>query len=149
MKENRPAKNLHTDSSYVDQPENTTRFVLNGIDETAEGDRMFIANEESNEATYQLPAGYIPLDEVNISNQEKVVFSVATDESASEIGIVDRDDNYTTVVNSPDLGFKVTQQINSIYRLRRGCERTIYWTDPKVRYFNLDKPDQFKTGNKT
>ena len=146
MKENRPAKNLHTDSSYVDQPENTTRFVLNGIDETAEGDRMFIANEESNEATYQLPAGYIPLDEVNISNQEKVVFSVATDESASEIGIVDRDDNYTTVVNSPDLGFKVTQQINSIYRLRRGCERTIYWTDPKVRYFNLDKPDQFKTG---
>src|SRR5690606_36830659 len=41
--------------------------------------------------------------------------------------------------------FKITQQINSKYRLRRGCERTIYWVDPKVRYFNIDKPEQFKT----
>lgn len=145
-KPNRPAKNLHTDSSYVDQPENTTRFVLNGVDETTRGDRGFIANEESNEQKHLLPTGYIPLEEVSISNKEKVIFSVSADESTSEIGIIDRNDTYTTIVNSTDLGFKVTQQINAIYRLRRGCERTLYWVDPKVRYFNLDKIEQFKTG---
>lgn len=145
MKEQRPINNLHTDSSYVDQPENTTRFVLNGVDETKEGDRGFIANEESNKATYKIPDNYIILEEVSVSNEETVVFSTSPDESLSEIGIVDRSDNYTTLVNYP-LGFKVTQQIRATYRLRRGCERTIYWVDPKVRYFNIDRPDQFKTG---
>lgn len=143
----RPVKNLHTDASYVDQPENTTRFVLNGVDETNNGDRLFISVEESNEQKHLLPDGYIPLDEVNISNGDKIIFLVSLDEQFSEIGIIDREDNYTTIVNSPDLGFKITQQINSIYRLRRGCERTIYWVDPKVRYFNIDKPEQFKTND--
>ena len=137
MKEQRPINNLHTDSSYVDQPENTTRFVLNGVDETKEGDRGFIANEESNKATYKIPDNYIILEEVSVSNEETVIFSTSPDESLSEIGIVDRSNNYTTLVNYP-LGFKVTQQIRATYRLRRGCERTIYWVDPKVRYFNID-----------
>lgn len=146
MKEQRPISNLHTDSSYVDQPENTTRFVLNGVDETIEGDRGFIANEESNEPKYEIPNGYIILEEVSVSNEETVIFSTSADESTSEIGIVDRSNNYTTLVNHP-LGFKVTQQIRAIYRLRRGCERTIYWVDPKVRYFNIDRPEQFKTND--
>ena len=50
---------------------------------------------------------------------------------------------------SPDkekLGFKVERQIQVTYRLRRGCERTIYFAgkDYPVRYFNFDKPEQFK-----
>lgn len=146
MKTERPVNNLHTDSSYVDQPENTTRFVLNGVDETLQGDRNFVTNEESNEQRYEITDGYIPLEEVSVSNEEIVIFSVASDESSSEIGIIDRNDNYKVLVNF-DLGFKITQQIRATYRLRRGCERTIYWTDPRVRYFNIDRPDQFKTND--
>ena len=136
-------KNLHIDNSLVNQPKGTTRFVLNGVTETNEGDFNFISNEESNEPCYELPDGHIPLGSIYIGNEETVIFSVKNDESISEIGIVDRNCNYTTLLQE-DFGFKVSIQISGIFRLRRGCERIIYWTDPRLRVFNIDKPDQFK-----
>ena len=146
---NRQSKGIHTNNSLVDQPKGTTRFVLNGVNETEEGDQGFISNEQSNQECYQLPEGYIPLGKVYIGNNETVIFSVAFDESSSEIGIADGNCNYITHVNSPDLGFKIDGQIDATFRLRRGCERTVYFVDGptnnKPRYFNFDKPENFKT----
>lgn len=139
----RPSNGLSTDASYIDQPKNTTRFVLNGVDETSEGDRGFIANEEANELCYPLTENYILLGDVYIGDGETLLFSVAPDESSSEIGIADRECNYTIIANA-DFGFKVTQQISATYRLRRGCEKTIYWVDPKPRYINLNKLEDYK-----
>lgn len=152
----RPEKNLHTDNSLVDQPKGTTRFVLNGVNETEQGDRNFVANEESNEICYSLPDGYIPLGTVYIGNGSTAILSVSSDETVSEIGIADNDCNYTTHVNdanSPDdqkLNFKIAHQIDATYRLRRGCENTIYFVDGdnnKPRYYNFDKPEQFQDNN--
>jgi hypothetical protein len=143
---NRPSKGMQTDNSHVDQPKGTTRFVLNGINETNQGDRGFIANEESNEQCYQLPFGYIPLGDVYIGDGNILVFSVKDDETLSEIGIADRDCNYTTVVNH-NLGFRISQQIDAVFRLRRGCERSVYWVDPRLRTLNLDKLEEFKDSN--
>ncbi len=50
---------LHTDSSLVNQPPGTTRFVMTGVPETKEGDYGFLACEESNEKWYDLPTGFI------------------------------------------------------------------------------------------
>ena len=50
---------LNTDSSLVNQPQGTTRFVMTGVDETKEGDLGFISNEESNQQCYELPLGHI------------------------------------------------------------------------------------------
>ena len=139
---------LHQDNSFIEHPKDRMRFVLNGVSETNEGDQTFIANEESNELCFQLPDTYIPLGQVYIGNNETVIFSVKDDETLSEIGIVDADCNYTTIVNV-DLGFTLATQIDATFRLRRGCERVIYWVDPKIRFFNIDRPENFKTPGST
>jgi hypothetical protein len=140
---NRGPKNLHTDSSLVDQPKDTTRFVLNGVNETVEGDRNFTANAEANEECYALPVGYIPLGKTYMRDNKQVILSVSKDETLSEIGIIDNDCNYTTIVNA-NLGFRVINQIDVTYRLRKGCEDTIYFVTPIPMIFNFSKLEDFK-----
>lgn len=148
-------KNLHTDNSPVDQPQGSTRFVLNGINESERGDKHKNSNEEGNEVCYTLPDGHVPLGSEYTLNGNTVILSVSKINGSSEIGIADNDCNYTTIVNDIDspedkkLGFKLTHQIQITYRLRRGCEDTIYFTDKlsKPRYFNFGKIGQFKDGN--
>lgn len=135
---------LHQDNSFIEQPKETLRFALNAISETNEGDETFIANEESNELCFELPNNYTPLGQVYVTNNETVIFSVRNDERLSEIGIVDADCNYTTLVRA-NLGFTLSNQIDATFRLRRGCERVIYWVDPQIRFFNIDRPELFKT----
>ena len=139
------SKGLHTDNSYLNQPPNTYTFALNAVNVTDKGDEGWRANEESNEQCYELTTGYIPLGKVNISEGEQVIFSTSPDESSSEIGIIDVNCGYRVVVNG-DLGFKIGNQISATYRLRRGCERTLYFVTPTPMIFNLDAPEDFKTG---
>lgn len=149
------SKGLYQDNSFVDQPKGTYRFALNSVNETELGDFGFIGNEESNEICTSLPTGYIPIGKCYIGNNETVIFLVSFDNTISEIGILDNNCNYTTHVNDRDsigkdkLNFKIEQQIQATYRLRRGCERTIYFTGKGYppRYFNFDKPNQFKDGD--
>lgn len=145
---NRPYKGLHTDNSPLDQPKDTYRFGLNCVRENEYGDENFNSNENSNEECGELPIGYIPIGRVYIGDGKTVLFLVKEDETLSEIGILDDKCVYTTFVNA-NLNFKLAHQIDSIYRLRRGCERTIYWVDDinKPRIFNLDKPYNFKDSN--
>lgn len=149
------SKGLHTDNSIIDSPRDTYRYALNSVNETELGDSGFISNEESNEACASLTPGYIPIGKVYIGNNETVIFSVSGDNTSSEIGILDDNCNYTVHVNDADvlrtkdkLNFKVEYQIQATYRLRRGCERTVYFTDGlnPPRYYNFDKPKQFKRG---
>jgi hypothetical protein len=150
---------LNTDSSLVNQPEGTTRFVFTGVNETKEGDLGFIANEESNQECYDLNAnttlgpGYVPMGKVYIGDENSAIF-LANPNGNSAIIIVDK--NCNVVVSFSDknqtekMGFSVAQQIDATFRLRRGCERVVYWVDPKPRMFILDKEEEYKnptTGN--
>lgn len=142
-------KGLHTDNSNIDVPKGTYQYALNAVNETEIGDLLFISNEESNEPCGILPEGYIPLNSVYIGNNKTVIFSVKEDESLSEIGVRDSECNYTTLVNG-NLDFKITNQIDATYRLRRGCETTVYWVDGKNNkpmYYVIEKPHQFKDEN--
>jgi len=144
---------LNTDSSLVNQPEGTTRFVLTGVNETKEGDYGFIANEESNQECYSIPTiggtPYIPIGKVYIGDEKNAIF-LAHPSGSSIIAILDKECALTIVVDDSDinqiekLGFKVTEQIDATFRLRRGCERVIYWVDPKPRIFIIDKPEEFQ-----
>lgn len=148
------SKGLHKDNSFVDQPKGTYSFCLNGVNETELGDFGFISNEESNEECASLTPGYVPIGKRYIGNNKTVILSVSANNEVSEIGILDADCNYQVYVNDEDspekekLGFKIEQQIQITYRLRRGCERTIYFAGKGYppRYFNFDKPNQFKKG---
>lgn len=137
---------LHTDSSLVNQPPGTTRFNLNIVNESAEGDKTFRSIENSNEPCYQLPTGYVPVGKVYIGNEDNLLF-LAHPNGNSIIGIVDKANMFTIKVDdsaqAAKLGFKITHQIDAQFRLRRGCERTTYFVTPKPMIFNIDKPQDF------
>ncbi len=137
---------LHTDNSRVDAPKGTYQYALNAVNETEVGDLFFLSNEESNEPCGQLTKGYVPLGKVYIGDNRTMIFSVKNDESLSEIGIRDAECNYEVLVNG-NLGFKLAHQIDATYRLRRGCETTVYWVDGKNNkpmYYVVEKPGQFQ-----
>lgn len=159
MKDNiqRPYKGLHTDSAPYDQPKESYRFALNAVNESELGDINFIGNEESNELCVSLKPGFVPLGKVYIGNNETVIFSVSSDETISEIGILKDNCTYEVHVNDANsteedkLNFKIANQIEAIYRLRLGCKRTIYFTDDynRPRYYDFDSPEQFQNNNGT
>ena len=145
-------KGLHRDNSFIDTPKGVYYFTLNSVNETELGDSGFISNEEGNEICGSISPGYTPIGKVYISNNRVAIFSVSNDSSTSEIGILDNNCRYIAVVNDADsapmdkLNFSISYQIQAVYRLRRGCEDTIYWVDGlnPVRYFNLNKVNAFK-----
>lgn len=138
------SRGLYTNASYVAQPPGTYTYALNAIHETDKGDEGFRSNEQSNEYCCALPDYYSPIGDVYIGDGITIIFSVSKDETLSEIGMMDDNCNYETIVNA-DLGFQLNNQISATYRLRRGCERTIYFTIPTPMIFNLDGLDDFKT----
>ena len=141
---------LNTDTSLVNQPQGTTRFVMTGVNETIDGDSGFIANEESNAPCYDLPTGYIPMGKVYIGNQEHLLF-LANPNGNSIIAVTDRENSLTIQVDDSQqdakLGFSVDHQIDATFRLRRGCERVVYWVDPMPKMFILEKPENFKNAS--
>lgn len=153
----RPSKGLHQDNSFINQPKDTYRFALNSVNETELGDFAFVGNEESNAPCANFPIGYTPIGKEYMGDGRTIIFLVNSDETVSEIGIYDDTCKYETHVNDSTsttkdkLGFKISKQIDATYRLRRGCERTVYWVDDfnKPRYYNFDKPQNFKNPDDT
>jgi hypothetical protein len=148
---------INTDASLLTQPEGTTRFVFTGVDETKEGDSGFISNEESNASCYVLPifpklptsggTPYVPIGKVYIGDEKNALF-LAHSSGNSIIAVLDKECNLTIAVDDSNqtekLGFKISHQIDATFRLRRGCERTVYWVDPKPRLFCFDREEKFK-----
>lgn len=147
---------LSLDTSALHQPKGSQRFALNMVnDHTVARNQKQPSystsktNEGSNELYINLTPGYIPIGKVYTEDNDTVIFSVAEDDSCSEIGIMTDYGKYEVIVNTPVLNFRVAKQIQATYRLRRGCERTIYWTDDynPPRQLNIDKVDNYKDEN--
>lgn len=138
-------RGLHKDNSEVDRPEGTYTYALNGVNTSLEGNQSFLSVEEGNKELFNLTPGYTPLGKVYIGDSEIAILS--TNGVLDEIGVVDEDGNYTAHVNT-DLGFKISHQIDLTYRLRGGCNKTIYWVDgdnnPPMSY-DFGNPNDFKT----
>lgn len=143
---------LHQDNIPENQPQQTLRFALNSVKETQLGNKPARSVEEANEIYASLKEGYTPIGKVYIGSNRLIIFSVSQDNTVSEIGLLDDNETYTALVNdsaSPvddKLNFKVEYQIDAIYRLRRGCDETIYFTDNlnPPRYFNISQPEDFQ-----
>ena len=142
----RPSKGLNTDSSPIDQPKGTYRYAKNAVLESREGDIGFLSNELGAEICALFPAGFTPIGKTYMSNGEVAIFLTNITETLSEIGILTNNCKYTTHVNF-NLGFRISKQIDATFRLRRGCERTVYFTDDnsKPRLYNFDKPEDFES----
>jgi len=149
MKENKVIQPgaLSLDTSLVSQPQGTTRFVLNGVNETNEGDLGNRSNEESNEICYALPIGFSPIGELYIGAENTLIFLVSNTGN-SALGIADRNCNFTIIVDDTNqidkFGFSIENQISATFRLRRGCEVVVYWVDPIPRTFVIGREEKFK-----
>jgi hypothetical protein len=89
---------------------------------------------------------FLPL--VKSTLVEKTLFFLVSAIGDSALAIADRNCNLNVIVNDADqtdkLGFRIDHQISALFRLRRGCERVIYWADPKPRSFIIEKEENFK-----
>lgn len=134
-----PNKGLFTDSSYLNQPENTYRYALNAVNQTSDGDMGFLTTESSNVATTHLPEGYIVIGNVYVGNGDTVVF--LTFDGLSEIGIIDEKESYTKLINTNLLNFSEKYHIRAEYRIRKNNNRVIYFVDGynKPRCINIDR----------
>jgi len=145
---------LVTDTSPIDQPQNTIRFGLNLVNETDEGDSGNRITEESNEPCYPIPIGFIPIGNIYVGNENTVQF-FASEEGNSIIALLDRECNLNILfddsLQAAKLGLSVAHQVQGIFRLRLGCEICIYFTDDntKMKYFNISKPYEFKAEDDT
>ena len=137
-------RGIVTDTSYLGQPQGALTFALNTVNESQVGDRGWKSNEQSNEPCYSLPDGYVPIGQIYIGNNQTVIFSSSLNEQLNEIGITDANCQYTTLVRA-FLGFQIQNQIMGTFRLRRGCERVLYFSTPTPMIYNIDKPNDFKT----
>lgn len=145
------SKGLSTNTSKVLQPKDTYSFALNAVNITGDGNLLSLSNEESNAKNFKLPKGYTPVCDIYKKNGEIIVFLVS-DDNVSEIGIIKNNKQYITIINDKNalpndkLNFSKHSLITAVYRLRLGCEDVVYFFDKinKPRYFNINKPEDFK-----
>lgn len=145
-------KGLNTDTSPEFQVEGTQTFVLNGVNESENGNLLLLSNELGNKKVTNLPTGFTVLSKLYLEKQQVALFLI-DNLGNSIIGVFDgENDSFTTYVNDTNsiekLNFSELYPIDSTYRLRRGCERTIYFTDYNnpPRVINLDSLNDYNTG---
>lgn len=121
------SKGLYTDSNELRQPENTYRWLLNGVLESIDGDYGDISNEKGNEPCADLPSGYTVIGSVLANNNDSILF--LTNGTASIIGIHTTNCEYTTLLQTTCLNLRTDYPVDVVFRIRDGCERTVYFTD--------------------
>lgn len=132
----RTSGRLFRDSHPSEQPDNTYRYALNAVAETRDGDLSLISTERGFSSCVDLPLD--PVGYVYLGNDDVLLF--LTDDTNHEIGLLDRNCNYTTLYANDCLNFNRKYLVQATYRLRLGCQRTIYFTDGvnPVRVIDID-----------
>lgn len=144
---NKPFKGLHTDNDPSLQPESTYRYALNAVNENKEGNQTSVSNEGSNYSCTTIPDGFKIIGDKYLEDNTSVVFLVNPSSGRQQIGLLQKDNVYETVVDTAVLEFNIQNQIDCTYRLRRGYERVIYWVDGlhRPRSFNLNRVHNYYT----
>ena len=88
-------KGLNTDVNPLTQPEGTYRYALNSI--ISIDNNMTFGSEGSNTLTSIIPYGYSVIGNIYIEDDTSVLFLCSSD--SSEIGIIDKNHQYTTLMN--------------------------------------------------
>ncbi len=130
---------MSTDTREKFQPQGKARYILNGILETLQGDAPSISNDFGNTLCATLPQGYVVIGARQLDGDDFIIFSA--NGTSSEIGIFNPNQcTYTTTINDPCLNFYLDKRIKVEFRILKGCERIIYFTDGinPYRVLNLD-----------
>ena len=151
------SKGMSKDTSEGTQPEATYRWALNAINESEQGEFGFLMNEEGNYKCGQVAKDlnsddWAVIGGQYIENDEVIAFMAPknpADFGKGRIVKVSADCSSKVILTANCLNFRITNQIQSIYRIRKGCEVNLYWTDDlnDIRHINLDAlTDYLKPG---
>jgi hypothetical protein len=139
------AKGMVQDINIKSQGEGTYRFALNAILESEEGNLGSINNEQSNELCGELPQGFRVIGHC-LTNDERIVIFAASD-TESWIGLWNKNScEVTELVRTDCLNFNVSSPMETMFRVVRDCESTVYFTDGinPYRSVNIDNLDVYK-----
>lgn len=82
------------------------------------------------------------INSVGVGHSTDIKTNIAGFTGFSKIGIVDKNDIYTSIVDTPELGFSLSHQIEARARIRFDGHRITYFTDNlnNMRTVDLDDP---------
>lgn len=147
---------LNTDVEPVHMPDGDYIYALNAKLDGETNIKGLISNEQGNEIAGAIPDGWVVCGHTYMRDGDIVLFLSKPDNDPnntdSQIGIFNINTGYKTHVRFPKLNFSAERPIECTFRVRRGCERTIYWVEKgekgnAPRYFIFENPSVFKFKN--
>ena len=131
-------KGIFRDSTYQDQPQGTYHFMMNGNVYDVDGMANTLSSEKGNLVCAPLPENFQLIGTQLLDNNDVILY--LTNNSISVIALQDCNCNYTELVRTSCFGFKEHKPISSTFRLIKGCERILYFTDGvnPVHSVNID-----------
>ena len=125
-------KGLRRDENVNEQPSGSPRYVRNGVYTNS---FKSIQNEASTSSIHTLD---YRVNGIRPTSNSTIIFS--TNDTNSEIGILDSNGDYTKKIRSAYLGFSMDYPIQAEYKYNNLNELVVTWTDdntePKI--LNLD-----------
>lgn len=138
-------KGMNQDVDNRFQPTGTYRYLNNG-QLLAENNISSITNDLGNQPCLEFPNDQKIIGHVLTNTDDIIVFST-NDVINHEIGIFNPNScTYKRLVNAPCLNFSTQYPVFPLFRIRKGCERVVYFTDRNNNYrtINLDTPSIYR-----
>jgi hypothetical protein len=137
---------LVKDTSPLVQKDGTYPYALNAVLESTDGDFPFITNELGNALQVALPGVNPILLGSVLTDTETFICTVVTSTSSIIGEYFPRTKTFTILISSPDLSFNSHYPIKMLFRIRKGCVRTIYFTDDLNPYRVMDVDNVLQYG---
>jgi len=144
-----PTVGMNQDVDPKFQKEGKYRYALNAVNMATDGSIGNIINEPGNELCAELPDGTTLIGAVQTNTEDLILFLYAED-GDHEIGSYNPAAcSYTTLIKSSCLEFSLANPVQAIFRIAKGCNRKVYFTDTVTRYkaIDLDELDSYKDDN--
>jgi len=139
---------MNTDINISNQPPNTYRSALNVVQISESGDIGGLINEKGfARGAMGLPENFVLVGETVLGDD--IIVFLSHEQGYSQIGVIDKYNNYTRVVPGADgddtnteLNFTNGNPIDATARKLFTGERVVYFTDNlnPMRFVNIDNP---------
>jgi len=138
---------LVKDASPLAQKEGTYPYALNAMLESDTGDVPFISNEIGNTLSITLPGTNSILLGSVLTDTETFICCVVSPTTSYIIEYFPRTNTYTTIIEDVNLAFDSRYPVKMLFRIRKGCVRTIYFTDNLNPYRVMDVDELAQYGS--
>lgn len=145
-----PVAGLNRDISTTVSKSNTYFDAMNMVLELGQGNAGKISTELGNIQHSLVDQGYNLIGSIDLQDNNVVLFTATDDNTRSSIYLYNTITGVCTLIIDADcLNFNTARPVRGVFRIRRGCDRVIYFVDDSnpVRSINIDKLDQYRNSD--